>query len=73
MKTFFFALLCMLMYTNALFAQKKIALIVAVAKYDPNQRDWRKLNSDRDLFYVREALQKNGFAFNNIDTLRDEQ
>jgi hypothetical protein len=73
MKTFFFALLCMLMYTNTLFAQKKIALIIAVGKYDPNQRDWRKLNSDRDLFYVREALQKNGFALSNIDTLRDEQ
>ena len=53
--------------------QKKLALIVAVGKYDPNQRDWKNLNAQRDLIYIREALQKNGFALNNIDTLRDEQ
>lgn len=52
-------------------AQKKIALIVAVAKYPPEQRDWKKLSSDKDLFYVREALLHNGFALQDIDTLTD--
>jgi hypothetical protein len=63
----------LILCTVSSFAQKKIALIVAVGKYDPNQRDWKNLNAHRDLIYIREALQKNGFALNNIDTLRDAQ
>ena len=61
----FFSLSC------SIFAQKKIALIVAIAKYEPNQRSWKSLSSDRDLFYIREALVNNGFALQDIDTLRD--
>ncbi len=52
-------------------AQKKIALIVAVAKYPQEQRDWKKLSSDKDLFYIRQALLSNGFALQDIDTLTD--
>lgn len=73
-RTILFAISILLMLcTVSSFAQKKIALIVAVGKYDPNQRDWTNLNAHRDLIYIREALQKNGFALNNIDTLRDAQ
>lgn len=73
-RTILFPITILLMLcTVASFAQKKIALIVAVGKYDPNQRDWKNLNAHRDLIYIREALQKNGFTLNNIDTLRDAQ
>ncbi|MCU0322621.1 MAG: caspase family protein, partial [Chitinophagaceae bacterium] len=73
-RTLFFGITILLMLcTVSSFAQKKIALIIAVGKYDPNQRDWKNLNAHRDLIYIREALQKNGFASNNIDTLRDAQ
>lgn len=73
-RTILFAINILLMLcTVSSFAQKKIALIVAVGKYDPNQRDWKNLNAHRDLIYIREALKKNGFAKNDIDTLRDAQ
>ncbi|GMV77727.1 MAG: hypothetical protein AMXMBFR79_08620 [Chitinophagaceae bacterium] len=62
-----------LFFSESLFAQKKIALIVAVGKYPPEQRNWKNLSSERDLMYIKEALIKNGFEEKNIATLVNEK
>lgn len=62
-----------LFVANLVIAQKKIALIVAVGKYPPNQRDWKNLSSERDLVHIKRALLNNGFAEGNIKTLVNEQ
>lgn len=48
--------------------QKKIALIIAIGDYS-EAPGWRNLSSMNDVKYVKEALNKVGFAENNIDTL----
>ena len=67
---------CMLLFTTvvlivASYAQKKIALIVAVGDYPQGGR-WRNLSSMNDLKYVKAALEKNGFAEKDIDTVLNE-
>lgn len=57
--------------SSSIFGQKKIALIVAIGNYPTNQRAWKNLSSNRDLFYIREALIKNGFEASNIKALID--
>lgn len=56
---------------NAPAEPKKIALIVAVGKYPEGGR-WKNLSSENDLKYIKAALQKNGFAEADIDTLKNE-
>ncbi|MCZ2224237.1 MAG: caspase family protein [Chitinophagales bacterium] len=69
----FLFLTTILLSNNILFAQKKIALIVAIGKYPPEQRYWKNLSSERDLVHIKNALLKNGFEEKNIKTLVNEQ
>ncbi|MBS1579963.1 MAG: caspase family protein [Bacteroidetes bacterium] len=66
-----FILLAAACIAAPLFAQKKIALVVAVGDYPQGGR-WRNLSSMNDLKYVKAALEKNGFAEKNIDTLLNQ-
>lgn len=68
-KILFFALIG-LGFIAAVFPskQRKIALIIAIGEY-PEVGRWRNLSSMNDVKYVKEALLKNGFEQNNIDTL----
>jgi hypothetical protein len=55
---------------NTLPEPKKLALIIAVGKYPEGGR-WKNLSSENDLKYIKAALQKNGFAEKDIDTLKN--
>ncbi len=69
----YFFIITIMFVSNILFAQKKIALIVAIGKYPPEQRYWKNLSSERDLIHIKDALIKNGFAAKNIQTLVNEK
>lgn len=70
MKKIFILLLASVIFYST-FAQNKWALIVAVGEYPQGGR-WRNLSSINDLKYVKAALEKNGFAEKNIDTLLNQ-
>lgn len=52
------------------FAQKKMALIVAVGNYMPGSKI-APIASLNDIKYIKAALKNNGFPASNIDTLKD--
>ncbi len=54
--------------SNSLFAQNKLALLVAVGEYAPNS-GVGPIASVNDIKYIKAALNKNGFVDKNIQTL----
>ena len=59
----------------AIYAQtqpKKIALIIAIGKYEPSTK-WNTLSSLNDVKYIKAALISQGFLERDIDTLKGEQ
>jgi len=62
-------------FSQAIYAQtqpKKIALIIAIGKYEPSS-GWNTLSSLNDVKYVKAALLSQGFDEKDIDTLKGEQ
>jgi len=55
-------------FTSISFAQDKLALLVAVGQYPPASRI-RPIASVTDIKYIKAALDKQGFADKNIQTL----
>ena len=53
-------------------APKKIALIIAIGKYEPSTK-WTTLSSLNDVKYIKAALLSQGFDEKDIDTLKGEQ
>jgi hypothetical protein len=70
MKPLILALLYCLSATA--FAQKKLALIVAVGNYMPNS-NIPPIASLNDVKYIKAVLHNNGFLEKNIDTLKDSK
>jgi len=54
------------------FAQKKLALIVAIGEY-PAGSSWPNIASVNDIRYIKAALKQNGFSEKNIDTLKNSK
>jgi hypothetical protein len=63
-----FSLLIALAFFSDATAQQKRALVVAIGNY-PSATRWKRLNSLKDLQYVKQALLLNGFKRKDIDTL----
>jgi len=70
MKPLILALLYCL--SSTAFAQKKLALIVAVGNYMPNS-NIPPIASLNDVKYIKAVLHNNGFLEKNIDTLKDSK
>ena len=51
---------------------KKIALIIAIGKYEPST-GWATINSINDVKYIKAALRSQGFEDKDIDTVKNEQ
>lgn len=68
MKKQWFLFLVFFQFAATLFAQDKHALLVAIGQYPPESRI-RPIAAITDLKYLRAALNKQGFADKNIQTL----
>lgn len=53
-------------------APRKLALIIAIGKYD-STTGWRTISSINDLNYMKPTLLNQGFGENDIEIIRDEQ
>lgn len=53
-------------------AQTKLALVIGIGDY-PKESGWCKIHGDSDIPFVVEMLEENGFARNEIQTLRNEK
>src|SRR5438105_4872435 len=58
--------------SSTVFAQKKLALIVAIGNYMPNS-NIPPIASLNDVKYIKAVLHNNGFLEKNIDTLKDSK
>jgi hypothetical protein len=65
-------LLVMLLSVQALAAPQKLALIIALANYPP-ENNWAKISSDNDIVLIKEALVMQGFEPQNMTVLVDGQ
>lgn len=61
---------CVLIFAQP--AGNKKALLIGVGKY-PVAGGWPSLNSANDLKLIKDALQNQGFATENISTVADDQ
>ncbi|MCU7551966.1 caspase family protein [Chitinophagaceae bacterium LB-8] len=67
-----FMILIVLMSIQSVSAQTKYALLFAISNY-PAAGGWSALSSNRDVFYITTALQKQGFLANNIQTITESE
>ena len=64
-------ILIFLIQIGPIFGQKKIALLVGVAKYAPETL-WSQLQTEKDVAIIYESILSRGFEAENIQTLTDK-
>lgn len=72
MKRIILVVFSLVLLSASAWSQRKMAFMVAIGKYPPGGR-WGNLSSANDMYYIKQALLKNGFLEANMDSLKDEQ